>query len=133
MNKRTHLYKVLFAIIGLSLLGCNAGNPKIEFMSDHQIFNIFKGEKQSFSYLFKNTGKDSLIIKNVSVSCGCTTVGYPKHKVAPNSIDSIVIVYDSKGDSIGPIIKSVLVECNTKPLLHSLTFKGVVKDANLIY
>ena len=49
----------------------------------HDFGNLSAGERVSYSFHFRNTGKKDLIISGCSASCGCTVPSYPKGRIAP--------------------------------------------------
>ena len=56
-----------------SLLKKNKNAPKIEFEKlVHDFGTIPQGGDGTYEFVFKNTGKEPLILNNVKSSCGCT-------------------------------------------------------------
>lgn len=89
--------------------------PKIEFEKDfHDFGKIIQGEKVTFAFKFKNTGKAMLLISTVSTSCGCTVSDYPKEPVKPGESGKIDVSFDSEGKR-GPQNKTITVFANTQP------------------
>jgi hypothetical protein len=89
--------------------------PKIEFEKDfHDFGKIIQGEKVTFGFKFKNTGKSLLLISSVSTSCGCTVSDYPKEPIQPGESGKIDVSFDSEGKR-GPQNKTVTVFANTQP------------------
>ncbi|MDQ3192310.1 MAG: DUF1573 domain-containing protein, partial [Bacteroidota bacterium] len=86
---------------------------------------ITQGEKISFSYKFKNTGKTNLIITSAKGSCGCTVPEYPKKPIAPNGEGKIEVVFDSDGKS-GKQNKTVTILSNTYPATTVLNLTGEI-------
>lgn len=43
---------------------------------------------------FCNSGADSVVIRKVRSSCGCTTVDYPRGKIAPGDSAFVTVAYD---------------------------------------
>jgi len=58
--------------------------------------NIPSGKSVSTLFKFLNTGKNSLLVKEVTTSCGCTVSEWPKEIIEPNESGEIKIVYDAK-------------------------------------
>jgi hypothetical protein len=73
---------------------------------------------------FSNTGKKTLLIKEVSTSCGCTVPKWSKEKIAPNETGEVSIVYDAKYP--GRFNKTIIVVYNGKDSPIKLTIKGEV-------
>ena len=85
--------------------------------------NIPFGADETFSFPFKNTGKEPIIISNVQTSCGCTTAKKPEAPVAPKKSSEIAVKYDTK--RVGPFTKTITVTTNvSEPIV--LTIKGTV-------
>jgi outer membrane biosynthesis protein TonB len=89
------------------------------------------GEKVKYSYKFKNTGKEPLIISNAKGSCGCTVPDWPREPIAPGKTGEIKVEFDSTGkgtDEGSPQSKRVTIDANTDPVQTYLTIKGIVKN-----
>ena len=85
--------------------------------------NIPYGADETFTFSFKNTGKDPIIISNVQTSCGCTTAKKPEAPVAPKKSADISVKYDTK--RVGQFTKTITVTSNVSdPIV--LTIKGTV-------
>ncbi len=77
-----------------------ANAPKLVF--DEPNFNfgtITEGEKVSHSFTFHNEGKQDLIIRKISTSCGCTVVDKNTDIVKPGESSTIDITFNSAGKS----------------------------------
>lgn len=89
--------------------------PKIEFEKDfHDFGKIIQGEKVTFAFKFKNTGKSLLLISSVSTSCGCTVSDYPKEPIMPGRSGKVDVSFDSEGKR-GPQNKTITIFANTQP------------------
>lgn len=86
---------------------------------------VIKGEKLTYAFKFKNTGKSNLIISSARASCGCTTTNPPKAPVRPGESGEIVVSFDSKSQN-GEINKMVVVSANTYPVQTTLRIKATV-------
>ena len=85
--------------------------------------NIPFGSDETFSFPFKNTGKESIIISNVQTSCGCTKAKQPEEPIARNKKSEIAVKYDTK--RVGDFTKTITVTSNVaEPII--LTIKGSV-------
>ena len=101
--------------------------PVFEFETDTYDFGVItQGEKVSFSYRFKNSGKTDLIITSAKGSCGCTVPEYPKRPIPPGGEEKIQVVFDSDGKS-GRQNKTVTILANTYPSTTALTVTGEIK------
>lgn len=100
--------------------------PSFEFENElHDFGSITQGEKVSYSFKFKNTGKKNLIISSANGSCGCTVPQYPKNPIAPGESASIDVVFNSEGKE-GKQDKSVTLMANTNPASKVLKISGNV-------
>lgn len=79
------------------------------------------------TFTFTNTGKQALIVKNVSTSCGCTTPDYSKEPVAPGKKGFIKAKYDT--NRVGPFEKTLTVIFMDDSQVR-LTIKGNVKPSS---
>lgn len=100
--------------------------PMIQFDEEtHDFGRITQGEKVSYAFKFKNTGKSNLIISSASGSCGCTVPEYPKKPIAPNEEASINVVFSSEGKS-GLVEKSVTLVTNCEPSTKIIYIKAAI-------
>jgi len=95
---------------------------------EHDFGKIREGEKVTYRFKFKNTGKVPLKITDVKPSCGCTASDYTKEPVAPGGEGYVEVVFDSQGRT-GTQQKTVTVFANTEPPSFILRFKGEVAPA----
>ncbi|MEJ5301909.1 MAG: DUF1573 domain-containing protein [Bacteroidales bacterium] len=101
----------------VSLAGnADAGQmPVIQFdKTIHDFGRVLAGEKISYSFKFRNTGKSDLLITKVSASCGCTVPEWPKTPIAPGEEGYITVTFNTSGRK-GLQHKSVTVLANTNP------------------
>jgi hypothetical protein len=100
--------------------------PAIQFdKTEHDFGRVLSGEKISFSFRFKNTGKSDLLITKVSASCGCTVPVYPRTPIAPGAEEFISVTFNTQGRK-GFQQKSIVVLANTNPNSTTLTLKAEV-------
>lgn len=95
----------------------------------HDFGQVVRGEKLTYRFKFKNTGKTPLIVSSVGSSCGCTVPEYSKLPVAPNEEGYITVTFTSQGLS-GFVSKSVVVASNAQPTTHVLTITANVVSNN---
>jgi hypothetical protein len=89
--------------------------PKIQFDKvEHDFGIILQGEKVTYTFTFKNTGKQDLIIKDATASCGCTVPKFTTKPVAPGEKGEIEVIFDSSNRS-GRQVKSITVWTNCQP------------------
>jgi len=79
------------------------------------------------TFEFTNTGAESLIITNVSASCGCTTPDYTKEPVAPGKKGFVSAAYNPSNRP-GVFDKSLTVTSNASNSTVVLNIKGEVTE-----
>jgi hypothetical protein len=100
--------------------------PVIEFENiAHDFGTIKEGDVVEYTYKFKNTGADKLVIQNAVGSCGCTVPSWSKEPIPVGGSGFITAKFDSKGKS-GYQEKTVTVTANTFPAQTVLKFKAQV-------
>ena len=82
-----------------------------------------KEEKQERSFMLTNTGKELLVVHDVTTSCGCTKVEYSKEPVRPGGTLEMKVIYEA--DNVGRFSKAINVYCNTDNSPLRLHVKGV--------
>lgn len=86
---------------------------------------VTEGEMVEFSYRFKNTGTNPLVISNAAASCGCTVPEKPEAPVKPGETGYIKVKFNSDG-RVGMAHKTVTVTSNANPAFPELLLKGEV-------
>lgn len=86
---------------------------------------VAEGGIVEFSFRFKNTGTNPLIISNASASCGCTVPEKPEAPIKTGEIGVIKVKFDSNGRA-GSAYKTVTVLSNAQPGFPELALKGEV-------
>jgi hypothetical protein len=132
--------KKIFVIIPLFVLsvfiGCSQTSPqtaqstpagdfiKFEAVS-HDFGTIAQNGNGSFDFIFSNTGKEPLLLKNVSTSCGCTVPEWPKEPIAPGAKGTVKVKYNTA--TIGPFTKTITVYSNGSTNPITLRINGTVE------
>ncbi len=66
--------------------------------STHDFGELVQGDKIEYTFKFKNTGTEPLIITNVQVTCGCTTPkGWARDPISPGQTGEITVGFNSLG------------------------------------
>ena len=100
--------------------------PVITFETTNYDFGeVVQGEKLTYAFKFKNTGKSNLIIFSSEATCGCTTSTPPKAPIRPGEEGEITVTFDSKSQ-MGKVTKRILVAANTYPTENILTITANV-------
>ena len=94
---------------------------------EYDFGRVIKGEKLSYAFKFKNTGKSNLIISSARSSCGCTTSTPPQAPIRPGESGEIGVTFDSKNQK-GEVNKMVVVSANTYPVQTTLRLKATVVE-----
>lgn len=93
-----------------------ANLPVITFEKNiHDFGKVMQGERLSYTFKFKNTGKSNLIIDRAESSCGCTTTTPPKTPIRPGESGQIKVIFDSKTKK-GQETNVIVVTANTYPV-----------------
>lgn len=100
-------------------------SPQITFeKTEHHFGDLpYKGDG-TCEFVFKNTGKEPLILTNVKSSCGCTVPTWTKEPVKKGKTGTIKVKYDTKRQ--GKIHKYITVQSNAENGPVKLLIKGNV-------
>jgi hypothetical protein len=138
------MYKKLL-IIGLLLIPCvfvnaqatatsaPASDPNAPVMAfdtkDHDFGTFEQDGNGTYLFLFTNTGKEPLVIKEAHGSCGCTIPKWPHDPISPGQKDTIKVTYDTH--RVGDFHKTVTITSNAKesPVVLSIHGKVTAKPA----
>ena len=82
------------------------GTDVLRFDSVEAHFPRLRQESEPYAvhYGFANVGRQPVIIRQVSLSCGCLSADYPQGEVAPGERGVITITFRPKG-YVGPIFR----------------------------
>ena len=131
--------KKVMLIVGLVFLGTtasyaqaeveqavNPNAPEISFEQEVMDYGTLpQGADGNRTFVFRNTGKEPLILTNVKASCGCTTPKWTRNPVAPGEKGEIVVHYDT--NRMGQFHKTITVQSNGKTSTKTLTIKGKIE------
>lgn len=120
----------LFVIISLLLFSCNSNRnnlAEIEINKVRYFGTIKVGDTIKREFYLKNLSENSLKIKNLKPSCGCTVAKIKDSIIHKNSYTKITAQYIAESDDVGFIEKSIIIEANTNPAFTVLYLKGRVK------
>jgi hypothetical protein len=89
----------------------NEKSPEILFEQlVYDYGTITEGDPGECEFVFTNTGKEPLVLSNVSSTCGCTVPSWPKDPIMPGKTSSIKVKYATS--RIGGINKTITVNSN---------------------
>ena len=102
-------------------------HPTIFFKNpDFNFGQIYKGQKVEHIYKFENRGKDTLKIKNVKTSCGCTAAILTNKTIQSGETGEIKATFSS-GSVVGNVNKSITVTSNDPDTQkYRLTISGEI-------
>lgn len=89
---------------------------------------IEKGSDGVRTFTFTNTGEHPLKIYNIYSACNCDIVAQPEEPIAPGEKGEIKVKYDT--EKVGPIVKTITANTNTKEKLIPLNLIGEVLPAS---
>ncbi len=126
------IINLIFAVMILFTAACSQtedGKSKAEMTFKEDLTYDFGKIKQNsdgtHEFIFKNTGKDPLIITNVKSSCGCTVPTFPEEPIKKGETGKIHVKYDTH--RIGVFTKTITVYSNAKNSPVKLHIKGEVQ------
>jgi hypothetical protein len=112
MKKYNTLGLVLALILCLGSFASGETGPKIKFREDSIDFGKIKqGEALTHIFVFHNVGEDTLKIKRVQSSCGCTAALVSKREIAPGEKGEVRVTFNSRGFR-GKVNKYIYVDTN---------------------
>jgi hypothetical protein len=129
-------------ILAVFIISCNKNQPKnkktvaegiTEFEFNKEIHNfgsLNAGEIVIFNFVFKNMGKNNLIITNIESDCGCINANYKSDPIMPGNEGFIEVRFNSSG-LFGKQYKSIAVNVNTKEKIKYLAVVADIKNEQL--
>lgn len=123
------LFLLFFASWSIAVSGQNPGPAITWEKTSHDFGDMIQGERQEYTFKFRNTGTSPLIITNVQVTCGCTTPkGWARDPIAPGQSSELTIAFNSMG-KYGRQNKVVTVVSNaTNPEAAQISFTANVLE-----
>lgn len=92
----------------------------------HDFGTLEYGSDATYEFVFKNVGRQPLIIMNCQSSCGCTVPDCPKDPIKKNEVGKIKVKYNTT--NIGSFSKTITIQSNALNNPVVLTVKGKVKS-----
>ncbi|HEY1018821.1 MAG TPA: DUF1573 domain-containing protein [Sediminibacterium sp.] len=91
--------------------------------ADYDMGKIPSGKPLEYNVVIKNISKDTVVLKEVTAGCGCTTPKYrANEKIAPGKSTFITLGFN--GGASGPFSKTAVISF-TNGLNKPVQFKGV--------
>jgi hypothetical protein len=87
--------------------------PELTFSNTRYEFGeLYRGQKSSFAFKFRNTGKAPLEIRSIHSACGCiNTKVEPRTRFLPGEEGNVSFEFDSTWFS-GPVTKTITIDSN---------------------
>lgn len=131
MKNKSPLIFLVSLIATSCFIGCapREKNPGIRFDADTFHFGTLEeGKSIDHVFGFTNTGTDTLVVKEVRPTCGCTVAGDFDKEVKPGRKGKIPVTLDTTGFD-GYLAKTLKVKTNIPGNLDYfiLTLEGTVK------
>jgi hypothetical protein len=82
--------------------------------------------KVSHTFSFTNTGSETMVIKTIISSCGCTTTDYTRQPIKPGGKGRVDVSFDPAAFEAGPFSKDIYVSLAGVPNSNTLTVEGTV-------
>lgn len=93
---------------------------------NHNFGNVAEGPAADFTFSFRNTGKEPIVLQKVQPACGCTAADYSKEPILPGKSGFVKASFSTQGRP-GPFTKTISVISNVGA--KTLTFTGTVEKA----
>lgn len=81
--------------------------------TQHDFGKVKEGLKVEYTFKFENKGTESLVVKDIKTSCGCTAAVVSNSSLKPGEVGSIKVDFDTKNRS-GRNSKSITIVSNDK-------------------
>lgn len=93
------------------------GKTTIEyFESTHDFGSVFYPSENKYTFKFKNTGNEPLVIESATASCGCTVPNKPEEPIMPGEVGELDVIFRPKNGQVGQTVnKKITVTANTTP------------------
>jgi hypothetical protein len=124
---------ILILLISSLLVGCSGDSEsratqkgtELWFEENlHDYGEIVKDGDGTWSFAFKNLGKEAVVINRVRSTCGCTVPEWPREPIEPGASGEITVEYNTS--TTGTFLKSVFVYSTAANSPVKLQIKGRV-------
>lgn len=92
----------------------------------HDFGKLTEGDKVTYNFRFKNSGKKPLWINSATSNCGCTVPEVPEKPIMPGEMGYLKVEFNSKGKS-GFTQRPVTVRSNAYPDFPELMVHAFVE------
>ena len=106
------------------------GTTSIEYYEEkHSFGNVFYPSENLYTFKFKNTGSNPLVIESATASCGCTIPNKPEEPIMPGEEGELDVIFRPKEGQVGsPVTKRITVTANTVPAETYLEISAQVME-----
>ena len=120
--------KRLFIFIFVAMLALSLSAGTIKFQKTEVDFGeADSGKVVDVTFKFENSGDTTLLIKNISASCGCTAAKLEKKEYAPGEKGEIPVKFYTRGYN-GKVVKTLTISTDDKDNVYTkLKIIGNVK------
>jgi hypothetical protein len=124
---------ILLVAIMATAISCSQSNngktnkkaAEISFAeAEHDFGTIEQGSNAEYAFIFKNTGKEDLVVSNVQTSCGCTIPDWTREPVGKRKSGVVNVHYNTH--VVGNFVKSITVYSNAATSPVTLKIRGTV-------
>ncbi len=124
---------IVSVVLLATLVSCSQSNTanekkkaaEITFSeAEHDFGNIEQESEATYAFVFKNTGKGTLLINNVQTSCGCTIPEWTREPVEKKRSGVVKVHYNTS--IVGNFHKTITVYSNGINSPVTLKIKGTV-------
>ena len=91
----------------------------------HDFGTLGRGESRDTVFMVVNRGEAPLLLTDVSTSCRCLRLQWPRQPLAPGESGTIAVTYRSRDR--GTFYREIVVRTNASPKPYSLYVKGIVE------
>ncbi len=111
-----NLRPLLVIASSFALSSIAVSQPKLEVVEGlkFDFGSVNRGTVVEKKLSLKNVGTDTLNLGAVDVSCGCTGTIVSEQRILPGKSGSILITFNSKNFSPGPVHKAVTISSNSE-------------------
>ncbi len=133
LMRNTSILCICILALSLGTSGCNdtpeqkAKNQGEELWFEevlHDYGEIPEDGDGSWTFVFKNLGKEPLVINRVRSTCGCTVPAWPREPIEPEASGEITVKYNTA--QAGSFFKSLYVYSSAANSPIKLQIKGKV-------
>ncbi|TFH20751.1 MAG: DUF1573 domain-containing protein [Bacteroidia bacterium] len=90
----------------------------------HDYGELLQHSEGTWSFAFKNVGKQAIVINQVRSTCGCTIPEWPREPIEPGGSGKITVIYNTA--LTGTFLKSIYVYSTAANSPVKLQIKGKV-------